>query len=179
MYLEGTLREFYPELSQRKEGLTRLVSQFSMPGGFPSHLSPATPGCIHEGGELGYALATAFGAVFDNPQLITVCIVGDGEAETGPTATAWHGTKYLNPARDGAVLPILHLNGYKISSGTIFGAMSNEELRDLFRGYGYAVEIVEADGDTIDERVEAHRKMAAALDRAHTTIRDIQNRARR
>src|SRR5918992_1297896 len=157
LYLEGTLAEFYPELVDTKEGLTRFVTQFSVPGGFPSHLSPATPGCIHEGGELGYALATAFGAAFDNPDLIVACIVGDGEAETGATATAWHSTKFLNPARDGAVLPILHLNGYKISSATIFGAMNDEELRHLFEGYGYAVEIVEADGDSADERAKAHK----------------------
>ncbi len=178
LYLEGTLAKFYPELVLTKDGLTCFVSQFSMPGGFPSHLSPATPGCIHEGGELGYALATAFGAAFDNPDLIVACIVGDGEAETGPTATAWHGTKYLNPACDGAVLPILHLNGYKISSGTIFGAMSDEELLSLFRGYGYEVEIVNAGGDTIEERASVHRQMAAALDSAHTVIRNIQQTAR-
>jgi xylulose-5-phosphate/fructose-6-phosphate phosphoketolase len=178
LYLEGTLAEFYPDLIQTKEGLTRFVSQFSMPGGFPSHLTPATPGCIHEGGELGYALATAFGAALDNPDLIVACIVGDGEAETGPTATAWHGTKYLNPARDGAVLPVLHLNGYKISSTTIFSAMSDEELHDLFRGYGYLVEIVYAHGDSSEGREEAHRQMAAAIEKAHTAIRDIQQRAR-
>lgn len=178
LYLEGTLAEFYPELTQTKAGLTSFVCQFSMPGGFPSHLTPATPGCIHEGGELGYALATAFGAALDNPDLIVACIVGDGEAETGPTATAWHSTKYLNPARDGAVLPILHLNGYKISSATIFGAMSDEELHNLFRGYGYVVEIVNAHGDTKEERAEEHGKMAAAIERAHAIIRDIQNRTR-
>jgi xylulose-5-phosphate/fructose-6-phosphate phosphoketolase len=178
LYLEGTLAEFYPELSHTLAGVTRLVSQFSVPGGFPSHLTPATPGCIHEGGELGYALATAFGAALDNPELIVACIVGDGEAETGPTATAWHSTKYLNPARDGAVLPILHLNSYKISSATIFGAMSDEELGDLFRGYGYDVDIVNAHGDTIDDRAEPHRQMAVALEIAHTAISHIQNRAR-
>ncbi len=178
LYLEGTLAEFYPELTQTKEGLTRLISQFSVPGGFPSHLTPATPGCIHEGGELGYALATGFGAALDNPDLIVACIVGDGEAETGPTATAWHSTKYLNPERDGAVLPILHLNGYKISSATIFGAMSDEELGDLFRGYGYDVDIVNAHGDTIDDRAEEHGQMAVALETAHIAISDIQNRVR-
>ncbi|MBA3765619.1 MAG: phosphoketolase family protein [Acidobacteria bacterium] len=179
LYLEGTLAEFYPELTQTKDGITRLVSQFSMPGGFPSHLSPATPGCIHEGGELGYALATAFGAAFDSPDLIVACIVGDGEAETGPTATAWHSTKYLNPARDGAVLPILHLNGYKISSRTIFGAMSDEELNDLFRGYGYDVHIVNAQGETVDERGGAHRAMAEAMDAAYESIRRIGREAQR
>ena len=178
LYLEDTLAEFYPDLVHTKEGLTRFVSQFSLPGGFPSHLTPATPGCIHEGGELGYALATAFGAVFDNPDLIVACIVGDGEAETGPTATAWHGTKYLNPARDGAVLPILHLNGYKISSATIYGTMSDDELYALFQGCGYAVEIVNAHGNTRDERTDAHHQMAAAIERAHEAIKSIQNRAR-
>jgi xylulose-5-phosphate/fructose-6-phosphate phosphoketolase len=178
LYLEGTLAEFYPDLVHTKEGLTKFVSQFSMPGGFASHLTPATPGCIHEGGELGYALATAFGAVFDNPELIGACIVGDGEAETGPTATAWHSTKYLNPARDGAVLPILHLNGYKISSATIYGAMSDNELYDLFHGFGYEVEIVHAHGETSDERTDAHVQMAVAIDSAHTAIRNIQDRAR-
>lgn len=178
LYLEGTLSEFYPDLVHTKEGLTRFVSQFSTPGGFASHLTPATPGCIHEGGELGYALSTAFGAVFDNRDLIVVCIVGDGEAETGPTATAWHSTKYLNPARDGAVLPILHLNGYKISSATIYGAMSDGELYDLFQGCGYEAEIVNAHGDTSGERENAHRQMAAAIERAHVAIRNIQNRAR-
>jgi xylulose-5-phosphate/fructose-6-phosphate phosphoketolase len=151
---------------------------FSTPIGFPSHLNPGTPGCIHEGGELGYALATAFGAAFDNPDLLAACIVGDGEAESGPTATAWHCAKYLNPARDGAVLPLLHLNHYKISSVTIFGAMTDEELRDLFRGYGYAVKIVEAWGDTVDERAAAHRRTAAALDDAYGAIGIIQQAAR-
>jgi xylulose-5-phosphate/fructose-6-phosphate phosphoketolase len=178
LYLEGTLAEFYPELAQTKEGLARFISQFSVPGGFPSHLSPATPGCIHEGGELGYALATAFGAVFDNPDLIVACIVGDGEAETGPTATAWHSSKFLNPASDGAVLPILHLNGYKISSATIFGAMNDEELRQLFQGYGYSVEIIEAHGESASTRAELHRRMAAALGSAHATIRKIQSKLR-
>src|ERR671924_285919 len=157
LYLEGTLTEFYPELNHTESGLARFVGMFSTPGGFPSHLSPATPGCIHEGGELGYALATAFGAALDNPDLLVGCIVGDGEAETGPTATAWHGTKFLNPAADGAVLPILHLNSYKISSETIFGSMSDSELSDLFRGYGYAVQIVAATGETLEERAAAHR----------------------
>ncbi|HEX8844705.1 MAG TPA: phosphoketolase family protein [Pyrinomonadaceae bacterium] len=178
LYLEGTLAEFYPELTHTKDGVARLIRMFSVPGGFPSHLSPATPGCIHEGGELGYALATSFGATFDNPDLLVACIVGDGEAETGPTATAWHGIKYLNPARDGAVLPILHLNGYKISSATVFGAMSDEELNDLFRGYGYDVEIVDAGGDTFEERAAAHRRMITALDAAYATIKSVQSRTR-
>lgn len=178
LYLEGTLAEFYPELIHTQAGLSRFIAMFSTPGGFPSHLSPGTPGCIHEGGELGYALATAFGAVLDNPDLLVTCIVGDGEAETGPTATAWHGTKFLNPISDGAVLPILHLNRYKISSETIFGAMSDSELLDLFSGYGYTPEIVEANGKTDDERAESHRHMAAALNRSLLAIKNIHRRAR-
>ena len=145
LYLEGTLSEFYPELTRDRNGLERFVRAFSWPGGFPSHLSPPVPGTIHEGGELGYALATAFGAALDNPDLIVACIVGDGEAETGPTATAWHSTKFLDPATSGAVLPILHLNGFKISSPTIFATMSDAELTDLFAGYGYAPHIVDVD----------------------------------
>ncbi len=179
LYLEGTLGEFYTELTHTQAGVERLIRMFSTPGGFPSHLNPGTPGCIHEGGELGYALATAFGAAFDNPDLLAACIVGDGEAETGPTAAAWHGTKFLNPASDGAVLPILHLNRYKISSVTIFGGMSDDELKDLFRGYGYAVEIVEAHGDRLDQRAAAHEWMAAAMDRAYAAARMIQQAARR
>lgn len=179
LFLEKTLAEFYPELAHTRDGITRLISKFSAPGGFPSHLSPSTPGCIHEGGELGYALSTSFGAAFDIPDLLVACIVGDGEAETGPTATAWHGTKFLNPATDGAVLPILHLNGYKISSATVFGAMSDEELLDLFRGYGYEVKIVDAAGETLAERAAAHQAMIAALDSAHAIIRRIQDAARR
>src|SRR5215469_6656098 len=137
LYLEGTLADFYPELTRDRAGLGHLVRRFSWPGGFPSHLYPGIPGTIHEGGELGYALATAFGAAMDNPDLIVGCIVGDGEAETGPTATAWHSYKFIDPAEDGAVLPIVHINGYKISTPTIYGAMSDDELRALFTGYGY------------------------------------------
>src|SRR5688572_6974926 len=179
LYLEGTLAEFYPELTQTKDGVAGLVSQFSMPGGFPSHLTPATPGCIHEGGELGYALATAFGAAFDNPNLIVACVVGDGEAETGPTATAWHSTKFLSPVSDGAVLPILHLNEYKISSRTLFGAMDDEELRALFSGYGYDPLFVETAVDSSDGNAAAHRGMATALDSANRAIRGVQETARR
>src|SRR3954465_958920 len=157
LFLEGSLGEFYPELKRDRAGLERLVRGFSWPGGFPSHLTPGTPGTIHEGGELGYALATAFGAALDNPGLIVACIVGDGEAETGPTATAWHGTKYLDPARDGAVLPILHLNGYKISSATIFGAMTDEDVAGLFHGYGYDLAVIDV-GHSADHD-EAHRQM--------------------
>ena len=172
LYLEGTLTEFYPELTRDRDGLERFVRAFSWPGGFPSHLSPLVPGTIHEGGELGYALATAFGAALDNPDLIVACIVGDGEAETGPTATAWHSNKYLDPATSGAVLPILHLNGFKISSPTIFATMSDDELRTLFTGYGYAPRIVDVgaaeDPDTV---------MAEAMDRAYEAIRAIQGKA--
>src|SRR3989449_342528 len=137
LYLEGSLAEFYPDLTRDRAGLERFLQSFSWPDRFPSHLNPALPGCIHEGGELGYALATAFGAALDNPDLLVACIVGDGEAETGPTATSWHSAKFINPASDGAVLPVLHLNSYKISSRTILGSMSDEELQALFRGYGY------------------------------------------
>ncbi|HET6574404.1 MAG TPA: phosphoketolase family protein [Fimbriiglobus sp.] len=179
LYLEGSLREHYPDLTPDRAGVVRLVKAFSWPGGFPSHLTPATPGTIHEGGELGYALATAFGAAFDNPDLIVACIVGDGEAETGPTATAWHSTKFLDPVGDGAVLPVLHLNGYKISSRTIFGAMDEAELRALFTGYGYEVLYVEVGGDTDADYAAAHRATADAIDRAYAGIRRIQDAARR
>jgi xylulose-5-phosphate/fructose-6-phosphate phosphoketolase len=179
LYLEGSLREYYPDLTLDRVGLARLVKAFSWPGGFPSHLTPGTPGTIHEGGELGYALATAFGAAFDNPGLIVACIVGDGEAETGPTATAWHCTKFLDPVGDGAVLPILHLNEYKISSRTVFGAMDEAELRALFTGYEYEFLYVEAGGTTPEAFESAHRAMAAAIDRAYASIRAIQDAARR
>jgi xylulose-5-phosphate/fructose-6-phosphate phosphoketolase len=170
LYLEGTLAQFYPDLTLNREGFTRLVRGFSWPGGFPSHLSPGTPGVIHEGGELGYALATAFGAALDNPDLIVACIVGDGEAETGPTATAWHGTKYLDPGTCGAVLPILHLNGYKISSPTIFGTMDDDELLALFRGYGYAPLLV--------DRPDYDVALANALEEAYAGITAIEHAAR-
>ncbi len=170
LYLEGTLQEYYPELTLDLAGLGRFIRRFSWPGGFPSHLYPGVPGTIHEGGELGYALATAFGAVMDNPDLIVACIVGDGEAETGPTATAWHSTKYLDPAESGAVVPILHLNGYKISNPTIFGTMGDEELLELFTGYGYRVRIVE------DQDLDAD--LWTSLDWAYDEIRRIQQAAR-
>jgi xylulose-5-phosphate/fructose-6-phosphate phosphoketolase len=170
LYLEGSLQRFYPELTRDEAGLERFIKSFSWPGGFPSHLYPGIPGTIHEGGELGYALATAFGAVMDNPDLIVACIVGDGEAETGPTATAWHSYKFLDPAESGAVLPILHLNGYKISSSTICGTMSDDELTKLFSGYGYQPYIVEAtEGDML---------LAQALEAAYVEIRTIQSAAR-
>jgi xylulose-5-phosphate/fructose-6-phosphate phosphoketolase len=179
LYLEGSLGEFDSRYAHGRQGLDRLVQEFSWPGGFPSHLTPATPGTIHEGGELGYALATAFGAAFDNPDLIVACIVGDGEAETGPTATAWHSNKFLNPATDGAVLPFLHLNDYKISSRTICGSMSREELAALFTGYGYMPLFVESPIDRPDDHAGAHFEMARALDGAFKVIRELQSTARR
>src|SRR5262245_27774923 len=135
-YLEGTYSEVYPDISQDEDGMRRLFRQFSFPGGIPSHVAPETPGSIHEGGELGYSLAHAYGAAFDNPDLFVACVVGDGEAETGPLATGWHSNKFLSPAADGAVLPILHLNGYKIANPTVLARISHEELDHLFRGYG-------------------------------------------
>ncbi len=170
LYLEGSLELFYPELTRDYKGLAKFIKRFSWPGGFPSHLNPGLPGTIHEGGELGYALATAFGAAMDNPNLIVACIVGDGEAETGPTATAWHSTKFLDPAESGAVLPILHLNGYKISNPTIYGTMDDEELLSLFRGYGYAPRIV--------EDKDLHADIFLAFDWALGEIRAIQQEAR-
>ncbi len=144
-YLEGTYSEVYPNISQDEEGMKRLFTQFSFPGGIPSHVAPETPGSIHEGGELGYALSHAYGAAFDNPDLIVACVIGDGEAETGPLATSWHSNKFLNPATDGAVLPILHLNGYKIANPTVLARIPHEELDALLRGYGYAPHFVEGD----------------------------------
>jgi xylulose-5-phosphate/fructose-6-phosphate phosphoketolase len=173
LYLEGTLHEFYPDLTLDKAGVEKFVRSFSWPGGFPSHLYPGVPGTIHEGGELGYALATAFGAAMDNPNLIVACIVGDGEAETGPTATAWHSYKFLDPAESGAVLPILHLNGYKIANPTIYGTMTDEELLALFTGYGYQPLFVE--GHDVNELDAA---LYGALDWAYHEIRRIQQAAR-
>ncbi len=158
-YLEGSYTETYPAVERSREGLLRLCRQFSWPYGVPSHVAPETPGSIHEGGELGYSLAHAFGAAFDNPDLIVTCIVGDGEAETGPLATSWHSNKFLNPARDGAVLPILHLNGFKIANPTILARISRQELTDLMRGYGYEPHFVEgSDPDTM------HQLMAACFE---------------
>src|SRR6202042_1699921 len=142
-YLEGTYSEIYPNVSQDEAGLRKLFIQFSFPGRIPTHASPETPGSIHEGGELGYSLSHSFGAVFDNPDLIVACVVGDGEAETGPLATAWHSNKFLNPATDGTVLPILHLNGYKIANPTLLARITHEELEQLFRGYGWTPIFVE------------------------------------
>ncbi|MEW5792418.1 MAG: phosphoketolase family protein [Pseudomonadota bacterium] len=172
-YLEGTYSELYPDVPQNAEGLKRLFKQFSFPGGIPSHTAPETPGSINEGGELGYSLSHAYGAVFDNPELIAACVVGDGEAETGALAAAWHSNKFLNPARDGAVLPILHLNGYKIANPTVLARISREELEDLFIGYGYRPYFVEG-----DEPAPMHQQMAATLDRVIEEIRAIQHRAR-
>jgi xylulose-5-phosphate/fructose-6-phosphate phosphoketolase len=172
-YLEGTYSEFYPSVSQNVEGMKRLFKQFSFPGGIPSHVAPETPGSIHEGGELGYALAHAYGAAFDNPDLLVCCVVGDGEAETGPLATSWHSNKFLNPVRDGAVLPILHLNGYKINNPTVLGRLSEKELVDLFQGYGYQPYFVEG-----SEPEPMHQLMAATLEAVLTKIQEIQNEAR-
>ena len=151
-YLEGTYSEVYPNVSQDEEGMKRLFTQFSFPGGIPSHVAPETPGSIHEGGELGYAMSHAHGAAFDNPGLIVACVVGDGEAETGPMATSWHSNKFLNPIGDGAVLPILHLNGYKIANPTVLARIPHDELEALFRGYGYVPHFVEGDDPTGDAR---------------------------
>jgi xylulose-5-phosphate/fructose-6-phosphate phosphoketolase len=172
-YLEGTYSEFYPQIPQNAEGMKRLFRQFSFPGGIPSHVAPETPGSIHEGGELGYALSHAFGAVFDNPDLVACCVVGDGEAETGPAATAWHSNKFLNPVHDGAVLPILHLNGYKIAGPTLLARISHEELRSLFAGYGYQPAFVEG-----SDPEAVHQAMAAAVDSAVRKIKTIQREAR-
>src|SRR5678810_752202 len=172
-YMEGTYSEVYPGISLDEAGLQRLFKQFSFPGGIPSHVAPETPGSIHEGGELGYALVHAYGAVFDNPDLIAACVVGDGEAETGPLATAWHSNKFLNPARDGAVLPILNLNGYKIANPTILSRISHEELQALFVGYGYTPYFVEG-----SDPAEMHQKMAATLEQAIADIRAAQKAAR-
>src|SRR5471030_2676120 len=173
-YLEGTYSEVYPNITQDEDGLRRLFRQFSFPGGIPSHASPECPGSIHEGGELGYSLSHAFGAVFDNPQLVVACVIGDGEAETGPLATAWHSNKFLDAVTDGAVLPILHLNGYKISNPTVLARITREELEQLLRGYGWTPCFV----DYHDDREAMHAAMAAALDSAVGEIKRIQHEAR-
>ncbi len=172
-WLEGTYSELYPAVSRDREGMKRLFRQFSFPGGVPSHCAPETPGSIHEGGELGYAVAHAFGAVFDNPDLLALCVVGDGEAETGPLATAWHSNKFLNPARDGAVLPVLHLNGYKIANPTVLARIDEQDLIRLFEGYGYHPLVVSGNDPMV-----VHQRLAAALDDAVAEIREIQRRAR-
>ncbi len=172
-YLEGTYSDIYPAVTRDEAGLRKLFRQFSFPGGIPSHAAPETPGSIHEGGELGYALVHAYGAAFDNPDLIVACVIGDGEAETGPLAASWHSNKFLNPAHDGAVLPILHLNGYKIANPTVLGRMSDAEIRALFLGYGHEPLFVEG-----DDPQQMHPLMADALDLALASIRSIQHKAR-
>src|SRR6202162_832269 len=173
VYLEGTWSEIYPNVSQDEAGLKKLCKQFSFPGGISSHVAPTTPGSIHEGGELGYSLSHAFGAAFDNPDLIIVCVIGDGEAETGPLATAWQSNKFLNPITDGAVLPILHLNGYKISNPTVLARIGHMELESLFIGYGYKPYFVEG-----DDPETMHQLMAATLDTVIPEIQAIQKDAR-
>ncbi len=172
-YLEGTYSEIYPNIQQSEEGMQRLFKQFSFPGGIPSHVAPETPGSIHEGGELGYSIAHANGAAFDNPDLVVCCVVGDGEAETGALAASWHSNKFLNPARDGGVLPVLHLNGYKIANPTVLGRMSDDELAQIFAGYGYVPYFVEGREPDV-----MHQLMAGTLDTVITEIRAIQHKAR-
>src|SRR5271154_3913107 len=172
-YLEGRYSEVYPTMTEDEEGMRRFFKQFSFPGGIGSHATPETPGSIHEGGELGYSISHAFGAVFDHPNLIALTMVGDGEAETGPLATSWHSTKFLNPIRDGAVLPVLHLNGYKINNPTLLARIDHEELEALFFGYGWTPYFVEgSDLDTM------HQAMAATLEHCVIQIRDFQKQAR-
>src|SRR5277367_6625956 len=166
VYLEGTYSEVYPAITQNAEGMRRLFRQFSTPGGVPSHVGPPTPGSIHEGGELGYVLTHAFGAAFDNPDLLAVAVVGDGEAETGPLEGSWKGISFLDPARDGAVLPILHLNGYKIANPTVLARASDESIRSLLTGHGYDVCFVEG-----DEPIQVHTDFAAALEGSWRKIR--------
>jgi xylulose-5-phosphate/fructose-6-phosphate phosphoketolase len=172
-YLEGTYTERYPDITRDEAGLRKLFRQFSFPGGIPSHVAPETPGSIHEGGELGYALSHAYGAAFDNPDLLVACVIGDGEAETGPLAASWHSNKFLNPRRDGAVLPILHLNGYKIANPTVLARIPEDELRRLLEGYGHAVHVVSGDAPNA-----VHQEFAATLDAALDEITTIQRRAR-
>src|ERR1700719_3354181 len=172
-YLEGTYTEIYPGIERNRNGLQRLFRQFSWPYGIPSHVAPETPGSIHEGGELGYSLTHAYGAAFDNPDLIVACVIGDGEAETGALAASWHSNKFLNPARDGAVLPILHLNGFKIANPTVLARISREELTELLRGYGYDPHFVEGDDPAL-----VHQSLAGTLDAILAKIRQIQSDAR-
>src|SRR6202795_3844796 len=172
-YLEGTYSEIYANVSEDEAGLKRLFTQFSFPGGIPSHASAECPGSIHEGGELGYSLSHAFGAVFDNPNLTVACVIGDGEAEPGPLATSWHSNKFLNAATDGAVLPILHLNGYKIANPTVLARIPHEELASLLEGYGYLPFVVEGDDPAV-----MHQRMAAVLDEFVDLVAEIQRSAR-
>ncbi|CAE6412548.1 unnamed protein product [Rhizoctonia solani] len=184
LYIEGSITRFYPQYSLNEDGFDRLIKAFSWPGGFPSHVNAETPGAIHEGGELGYALAVSYGSVMDKPDLITVCVVGDGESETGPTATAWHAHKFIDPAESGAVLPILHLNGFKISERTIPGTMDNIELVALFTGYGYQVRFVEygdlaqSKEEHTEKEIELNANMAVSMEWAYSEIRKIQQAAR-
>src|SRR3954452_7368804 len=175
-YLEGTYSEIYPAVTRDEEGLKALFRQFSFPGGIPSHAAPETPGSIHEGGELGYSLSHAFGAAFDDPHLIVACVIGDGEAETGPLATSWHSNKFLDAATDGAVLPILHLNGYKIANPTVLARIPERELVALFEGYGWRPLIVTSELD--EPPADAHQRFAAALDEALDDIASAQAAAR-
>ncbi len=172
VYLEGTWSEVYPNVTQDEEGLKKLFTQFSFPGGISSHVAPTTPGSIHEGGELGYSLSHAFGAAFDNPGLIVACVVGDGEAETGPLATAWHSNKFLNPITDGVVLPILHLNGYKISNPTILARIEHEELEQFYKGCGWTPYFVEG-----DDPETMHQQMASVMEHAIEEIHCIKRKA--
>ncbi len=172
-YLEGSYSQFFAECSEDEDGIKRFFKQFSFPGGVGSHCTPETPGSIHEGGELGYCLSHAYGAAFDNPNLIVVGLVGDGESETGPLATSWHSNKFINPIRDGAVLPVLHLNGYKINNPTLLSRISHEELKALFEGYGYTPYFVEG-----SDPESMHQAMAATLEHCVTEIHKIQAEAR-
>ena len=173
VYLEGTYSEVYPNKGEDEEGMLEFFKEFSFPGGIGSHCTPETPGSIHEGGELGYSVSHAFGAAFDNPDLLVAVVVGDGESETGPLATSWHSNKFINPIRDGAVLPILHLNGYKINNPTLLSRISHEELEYLFKGYGWTPYFVEG-----DDPEEMHQKMAATMEDCVLEIRRIQQEAR-
>src|SRR5829696_7163654 len=172
-YLEGTYSEVYPHIGEDEEGLRRLFRQFSFPGGIPSHVAPETPGSIHEGGELGYSLVHAYGAVFDNPDLLALCVIGDGESETGPLAASWHSNKFVNAARDGAVVPVLHLNGYKIANPTVLARIPHDELRALLEGYGHTPRFVEG-----DEPAAVHEALASTLGQCLDEIAQIQARAR-
>src|SRR3989440_7316648 len=172
-YLEGSYGEIYPDVSSDEEGMRRLFKQFSFPGGIPSHVAPEIPGSIHEGGELGYALSHAFGAAYDNPDLIAACVIGDGEAETGPLAASWHSNKFLDPAGDGAVLPILHLNGWKIANPTVLARIGDDELSALLTGYGHKPYLVEG-----DDPATVHQQLAATMDTIFDEIAEIQRAAR-
>src|SRR5688572_25756533 len=172
-YLEGTYSELYPDVSQDEQGLKKLFTQFSFPGGIPSHVAPEVPGSINEGGELGYSLSHAYGAAFDNPDLIVACVVGDGEAETGPLATSWHSNKFLNPVHDGAVLPILHLNGHKIAGPTVLGRSSDEDIAKLLSGHGYDVRFVSG-----SEPAAVHEQLERTIGACLARIRELQQEAR-